>query len=76
MNTFLINYKRWNLQSCKYYIIQEMEYDFYRQLDGKVIKLPEGKYRYKIVNTFKEIEAIQKAEETVKIKTISIQADF
>jgi microsomal dipeptidase-like Zn-dependent dipeptidase len=50
----------------------EMEYDFYRQLDGKVIKLPEGKYRYKIVNTYNEIEAIQKAEAKGNINTICV----
>lgn len=55
-----------------YYKDLEMEYDFYKQLDGKVIKLPEGKYRYKIINTYKEMEAIQKAEENGKIKTICV----
>ena len=46
----------------------EMEYDFYRQLDGKIIKLPEGKFQYKIVNSYSEIEKIRKQEE--------VQSDF
>ncbi len=50
----------------------EMEYDFYKQLDGQVIKLPEGKYKYKIVNNYKEIQVIQKEEEKGNINTICV----
>ncbi len=50
----------------------EMEYNFYKQLDGKVIKLSEGKYRYKIVNSYKEIAAIQKAADKDNINTICV----
>lgn len=38
------------------------EYDFYRQLDGKVIRLPEGKFRYKLVRSYAEIEMIQASD--------------
>ena len=50
----------------------EMEYDYYKQLDGKVIKLPEGKYRYKIINNYKEIEAIKKENNKDKLNTICV----
>jgi len=38
----------------------EDQYDFYKQLDGKIVKLPEGKFRYKLVRNYSEIEAIKK----------------
>ena len=50
----------------------EMEYDFYKQLDGRVVKLPEGKYRYKVVNSYKEIQAIKTAEDKSGINTICV----
>jgi len=37
----------------------EAQYDFYKQLDGKIVQLPEGKFRYKLVTNYKEIEAIK-----------------
>lgn len=40
----------------------EREYAFYRQLDGKVIRLPEGKFRYRLVNSFSEIKTIKNAD--------------
>ena len=40
----------------------EREYRFYRQLDGKVIRLPEGKFRYRLVNSFQDIETIRNAD--------------
>ncbi|PHQ28296.1 membrane dipeptidase [Leeuwenhoekiella nanhaiensis] len=46
----------------EYFKDLEAEYDFYKQLDGKVIQLKEGKFRYRIVNSYNEIE-ILKAEE-------------
>lgn len=55
-----------------YYKDLEMEYDFYKQLDGFIIKLPEGKYRYKIVNSYSEIEAIQNKKNTDNINTICV----
>jgi len=49
----------------------EMEYDFYKQLDGKIIQLPEGKFRYKLVNSYNEIKAF-KAQDQDKIATICV----
>lgn len=49
----------------------EMEYDFYRQLDGKVIKLPEGKFRYKLVKSYDEIEIV-KTEKEKNMTTICV----
>ena len=50
-----------------------LEYDFYRQLDGKVITLPEGKFRYKLVRNYSEIEVLQANEVLNKnIKTICV----
>lgn len=49
----------------------EMEYDFYKQLDGKVIKLPEGKFRYKIVKSYEEIEMV-KSENKKNVTTICV----
>ncbi len=43
----------------------ERQYNFYRQLDGKVVRLPEGKFRYKLVRSYEEINRI-KAEDAVK----------
>ena len=49
----------------------EMEYDFYKQLDGLVKRFPEGKYRYKLVRNYKEIEAIR-AEDKNVLNTICV----
>ncbi len=49
----------------------ENEYDFYKQLDGKIIRLPEGKFRYKIVKNYNEILAI-KREEQNDVSTICV----
>lgn len=49
----------------------EMEYDFYRQLDGKVIKLPEGKFRYKLVKSYDDIEIV-KTEKEKNVTTICV----
>lgn len=49
----------------------EMEYDFYKQLDGKVVKLPEGKFRYKLVNSYSEIKIARESTNDT-IETICI----
>jgi microsomal dipeptidase-like Zn-dependent dipeptidase len=49
----------------------EMEYDFYKQLDGLVKRFPEGKYRYKLVRNYNEIEAIR-AEDQDSFNTICV----
>jgi len=37
----------------------EAQYNFYKQLDNKIIQLPEGKFRYKLVRNYTEIENIK-----------------
>ncbi|WP_297795965.1 membrane dipeptidase [uncultured Eudoraea sp.] len=37
----------------------EDQYGFYKQLDGKIVHLPEGKFRYKMVGNYSEIEAVR-----------------
>ena len=49
----------------------EMEYDFYKQLDGKVMRLREGKFRYKLVKNYNEVLAIKK-EEQDSLRTICV----
>ena len=49
----------------------EMEYDFYKQLDGRVVKLPEGKFRYKLVNSYAEIKTARENTDD-NIETICI----
>lgn len=41
----------------------EMEYDFYKQLDGKIVRLPDGKFRYKLVKNQAEIDAIRSQDQ-------------
>ncbi len=36
----------------------QMELDFYRQLDKKVVQLPEGAYRYQLVRNYNEIQTL------------------
>ncbi|MBT8204084.1 MAG: dipeptidase, partial [Eudoraea sp.] len=47
-----------------YYRDLENQYAFYRQLDGKIIRLPQGKFRYKLVRNYQEIRDLQKAAES------------
>ena len=49
----------------------EMEFDFYKQLDGKIIKLPEGKFRYKLVKSYHEMETLR-AQDNDRITTICV----
>lgn len=50
----------------------EMEYDFYKQQNGRVIKLPEGKFQYKLVNSYADIDAIIIANENNPVTTICV----
>ena len=54
-----------------YYSDLKAELAFYEQLDGAVVKLPEGSFRYKIVANYKEIEQVLK-EENNGITTIAV----
>ena len=47
-----------------YFADLEKEYNFYKQLDGKVMRLREGKFKYQIVNNYNEIQAIKKQGQT------------
>lgn len=49
----------------------EMEYDFYKQLDGKVIRLPEGRFKYQLVRNYLEIEQLL-TEEDNEPRTIAV----
>ncbi len=49
-----------------------LQYDFYRQLDGKVVVIGKQKYRYKLVKNAKEIEAIRATDGDSKIQTIAV----
>ncbi|MCX2719613.1 membrane dipeptidase [Lentiprolixibacter aurantiacus] len=46
-----------------YYTDLENQYQFYLQLDGKEVSLPEGRFRYKLVRNYQEIEDIQESEQ-------------
>jgi len=48
------------------------QYLFYQQLDGKIFKIAGGKYRYKLVRNYKEIEKIRSEELSSKIHTIAV----
>ncbi|MGB5229384.1 MAG: peptidase M19 [Eudoraea sp.] len=51
----------------------EAQYDFYMQLDGKIVQLPEGKFRYKLVKSFTEIEQIKNQNSAKeKVHTICV----
>ena len=49
----------------------EREYDFYKQLNEKIIRLPEGQFRYKLVNNYSEVEDIFK-EDQIGPRTIAV----
>ncbi|MBT8178818.1 MAG: peptidase M19 [Eudoraea sp.] len=56
-----------------YYRDLENQYAFYRQLDGKIIRLPQGIFRYKLVRNYREISDLQKAAESDRgIQTICV----
>jgi len=50
----------------------EMEYDFYKQLDDTIIILPEGKFKYKLVKNYEEIELITYANQNSTLSTICV----
>ena len=54
-----------------YYKDLELEYEFYRQCHGHKVSLPEGRYQYKLVRSYDEIEEIRRSEGTsADIKTL------
>ena len=50
----------------------EREYQFYRQIDGQLIRLREGKYRYKLVRHYEDIESYQRKDELQGVQTIFV----
>jgi len=48
------------------------QYLFYQHLDGKIFRIAGGRYRYKLVRNFKEIEKIRSEESSSKIQTIAV----
>lgn len=51
-----------HLQSLtNYFADLEAEYAFYRQGDGRVVQLPEGRFRYKLVRNYTEIQTLRSA---------------
>lgn len=57
--------------TTNYFKDLEMEYDFYKQLHNRVIRLPEGNYRYRLVRNFNEILTILNEDEKGP-KTIAV----
>lgn len=58
-------------EMTNYFEDLEKEYRFYKQLDGQVIELPEGKFCYKLVKNNHEIKTIQQTNST-DITTICV----
>jgi len=50
----------------------EREYNFYREIDGKLIKLKKGQYRYKLVRHIGDIETYESMDEIQGVKTIFV----
>ncbi len=52
----------------------DREYDFYLQLNNVVFTLPEGKFKYRIVRNYQDIEAVIEAskQSSTKITTICV----
>ncbi len=54
-----------------YFSDLEAEYDFYRQCDGKHVRLPEGTFQYKLVRSYAEIRQMHSNQER-GVQTICI----
>lgn len=48
------------------------EYDFYKQLDNQIIQTEQGDFRYKLVNSFDEIEKVQQENAADNIPTLCV----
>ncbi|WP_276392117.1 membrane dipeptidase [Eudoraea chungangensis] len=55
-----------------YYEDVKRQYNFYLQLDGKIVKLARGRYRYKLVKNFQEIENFEINNSTPDVQTIFV----
>ena len=50
----------------------EREYQFYRQVDGQMIRIRQGKYRYKLVRHYGEIESYLERDAIQGVRTIFV----
>lgn len=50
----------------------ELEYDFVMQLNNRIINLPEGKVKYRIVRNYSDIEKVISTSSDAKVSTICI----
>lgn len=47
-----------------YFADLNLEYEFYRQCHGHVVRLPEGRFQYRLVRSYTEIEKIRRSGES------------
>lgn len=61
-------------EMTNYFEDLEREYDFYKQLNNVIVGLPEGRFRYRIVRSYAEIDAVMEIakKERNKITTICV----
>ncbi|MEO1010503.1 MAG: membrane dipeptidase [Bacteroidota bacterium] len=59
-------------ETTNYFRDLEMEYDFYRQLDQKVVHLPEGKFKYRLVHNYGEIRSALEEDDATGLRTIAV----
>lgn len=50
----------------------ELEYDFVMQLNNRIIRLPEGKFKYRIVRNYSDIEKVISTSSDTDVSTICI----
>ena len=55
-----------------YYQDLLLQYNYYQQLDGKVFRIAGGKFRYKLVRNYSQIEEIRAEDISLKIQTIAV----
>src|SRR5690606_37674157 len=56
-----------------YFTDLEMEYNFYKQLDGHVVKIDGKKHRYKIVSNYSQIEEFRENDIKTNAAIISLE---
>ncbi len=49
-----------------------MEYEYYRQLDGKEFRIGGNRVRYKLVRSYEEMEELRREERSSRIRTIAV----
>ncbi|MEZ2414279.1 membrane dipeptidase [Muriicola sp. E247] len=49
-----------------------LQYEYYRQLDGKVFRISGNKIRYKLVRNYEDIKRYREEETATKIRTIAV----